>query len=246
MQPENPEPLKLFLVKYKKLLVITGLIIFAMVIITLLISGRSTNNIPGATPSPVIPSFFPSITQVLRQEAFTVASTTPNNGESNVTPGEIIISFTTDKPLISQNSFSMNITPALPNYWKIVNSYPTNVVKAQVYGNMKLNTEYTITVSDTNGRLVYSWIFTTSNVPAESSSLLQKEIEEQLKKDYYPLINYIPYESANFSIDYIDRLSLVVKGKNSNLDLVKKGVNDWIRSKGVDPSTHSIRYENAF
>ncbi|MGB9911487.1 MAG: hypothetical protein ACPLKP_02675 [Microgenomates group bacterium] len=59
----------------------------------------------------------------------------------------------------------------------------------------------------------------------------------------FPLIEYLPYETQNFLVDYIAPLHLEVKIKNKiDKNLIEKEVLDWISSLGIDPQTHKIDY----
>lgn len=184
-------------------------------------------------------SFFP-------QKSFKVIDTDPGDKQKDVYSGEIDISFITDNDILSEKSFSLDIAPKLPFYFKLTNSYPTKKVVAKVYGGLQTNTTYQLTVKDSVGRSIYSWSFTTSAKAAEASSALMEEQEKELIKNYYPLFDYIPYASADFDLDYTGHLILEVKIKNPDVSKVKLEVEDWIRSKGVDPKTHTINYINSF
>lgn len=180
------------------------------------------------------------------QQSFTIISTTPKDGAINVSSGEITISFTADVQILSKDSFSITISPAVPESWELTNAFPTQTIVAQVYGGLALNTIYTVTVEETaNGRKTV-WKFRTADTPAESSTGFEVKKNNQLVQDYYPLAHSVPYETRDFSIDYTDRLALEVKIRNSNVERVKRETEAWIRSQGVDPATHTINYINDF
>jgi hypothetical protein len=184
---------------------------------------------------------------VSSQQKFTIISTSPRNGQKNSDTGEILISFKTDKKILSPGAFTMDISPQLPYYWKFTNSYPTTSVSARVYGGLQTNTEYTVTVKNNQGQEVYSWNFTTSAQPPTSSSLLNVDKDNQVMARDFPLQEYLPYSSTDFSIDYYQKpLTLDITVKNSDVDKVKQEVNAWIISHGVDPSTHTLNYINGF
>lgn len=226
--------------KYKKILIIFSVLIVLIVVFSLInINNNQPLNNSTLTPIPNTPH----ISQTMFQEKFSVLKTTPENGALNVAAGEIVISFTTDRPIMSKNSFSMDINPKLPNYWKITSSFPTNEATAQVYGNLALGTRYVVTVKDIKENEVYTWSFFTSNKPAESSSKLQYEEDKKTIINYYPLANNIPYETSKYSIDYTGRLTLTVKVKSGDLETIKTEVNEWIKSKDISPATHTILYE---
>lgn len=62
-------------------------------------------------------------------------------------------------------------------------------------------------------------------------------------KTKFPLIESLPYKTDRFSIDYKAPLSLKVEIKVATQTAeIKKEVLDWIKTKGVDPSTHKIEF----
>lgn len=66
------------------------------------------------------------------------------------------------------------------------------------------------------------------------------DILESLK-ERFPLIEFLPYETERFSIDYIAPFHLQVKIKNTEqVEEIKLEVINWIREKGINPKTHQI------
>lgn len=66
------------------------------------------------------------------------------------------------------------------------------------------------------------------------------DILESLK-ERFPLVEFLPYETNDFSADYIAPFYLQVKIKNATFSAqIKQEVLDWIKSKGVNPNTHKI------
>ena len=60
-------------------------------------------------------------------------------------------------------------------------------------------------------------------------------------KERFPLVEFLPYETEGFSIDYLSPLHLKVKIKEASQSAqIKTEVTDWMLSKGVDPATHQI------
>lgn len=234
-----------------KIAVFIFLFFLLLIPITLFILGTYLNKSRSIYPSPTPLLITPMekkgfIAPTQTQKQFRIIETSPKNGETNVYPGEISIIFKTDVDIISLNSFFLEITPPLPYYWKIKNTYPTKQIKAQVFGGLQTNTKYTVSVLDQNKNLLYLWTFLTSTTPAESSSRYFQEKRNEIVNKYYPLFDYIPFSSSDFNIDYTDRLTLKVVVKNKDLEKVKQEVLEWIKSHGVDPSTHTITYINQF
>ena len=68
-----------------------------------------------------------------------------------------------------------------------------------------------------------------------------KKLDEDTYRGY-PLFDYTPYETTNWKITYLKPLILVVTLKKDTPE-VRQEVLDWIKSKGVDPSTHKIEWK---
>jgi len=67
-----------------------------------------------------------------------------------------------------------------------------------------------------------------------------EEILDSLKKKF-PLVEFLPYETDDFSVDYIAPLHLRVKIRNATFSAkISQEVSNWIKSKGIDPTTHKI------
>lgn len=235
------------LIKENKLIVIPFIILSGMIVIIIFsLSSTTTNDqesVQQGSPSPAV-SIRPQ--EPITQYPFSVVKTSPFDGETNVFPGEIQISIETDREIISPDSFSLSITPAIPYYWKVKNTFPTQEIVLQIYGGLAQNTEYTVEMTDNKQTPVYTWSFTTSAEEPENSSQLVKDQEEKEIKEFYPLFNDIPYEGTDFNIDYTDKLTLLVQIKNPDRERVEKEVFDWIKRHGVDPATHQIIYEDSF
>lgn len=174
---------------------------------------------------------------------FSIISTEPTNGATDVYPGEIKISFTTDQPINSIDDYIIEISPNLQNGGELISSFPTTTVTNRVLGGLEKNTTYTITVTNKNTDNKTSWSFTTSGEQPESSSALFKEEQEQLEVNYYPLFDFLPYENENIKMFYTGRQAITVEIKNGNEDSARQEVEEWIKSHKVDPSTHAITYK---
>lgn len=60
-------------------------------------------------------------------------------------------------------------------------------------------------------------------------------------KEKFPLVESIPYQTDEFSINYQAPLHLKIEIKIiAKKEAIKQKVLDWIQSKGVDPDTHQI------
>jgi hypothetical protein len=236
------QTIRLSFLKHKLLVLIVALVIVFVCFIFLLSLQTNTGSQPVSLSQPT-PG--PSITPYVQQQPFAVIKTDPANGQTGIDTGEIVVSFTTNVPIVSNKGFSLTITPTLPQYWKFTNPYPTTTVSAQIYAGLVPNTQYLLTVNDSNNRPVYTWSFTTSFAIPESSSSYVVDQDEKITKEFFPLNQYLPYKSSDFIIYYSKELTLTVEVKSKNLDLIKQEVWNWIKNKGVDPATHAINYKSA-
>lgn len=66
-----------------------------------------------------------------------------------------------------------------------------------------------------------------------------EEIDKKLTKRF-PLFPYLPYETKDFSIKYLGplKLEIFLATESARIQAL-----DWIRSKGVDPTTHQIIFK---
>jgi len=234
----------LFIKNIKVVVVIIFLlfVVFASLVIFLNKNSKEPEP-PFPTPTlTVLPTISEQITQAV--EKFKVIDTTPNDGQENVYAGETIVSFKTDLPIRSSSEFKIEINPSLPYYWKIDDAYPTTTITARIFGGLKQNTVYVVTVKNKQGNFVYFWSFKTSQETPESSSGYVREKEKEFIQKYYPLFDFTPYKTSSFVVAYSDKLTLkvTINNKNININIIKTEVNSWIRSKSVDPATHTINY----
>lgn len=197
-----------------------------------------------ASPTTTQTKTTPSPTVILVQKPFIVIGTSPKDGATNVNTGEITISATTDTEVVSKNSFSLDISPKLPYYWKDQSTYPTKQVQMLVYGGLAKETTYTVTMKDPKGNVIKTWSFTTSNEDPISTSALYRAEAEKQQKTNYPLFDYVPYTTNSYSVDYIDKRKLraTILDPRASQEEVKNDIDYWMRTKKVDPATHTIEF----
>lgn len=88
---------------------------------------------------------------------------------------------------------------------------------------------------------------TANPLPIATTDPKIEEFYKKLGQDTYkgfPLFDYLPYETDNWKITYIKSLQLEVTLKKDT-PAVRQEVLDWIKSKGVEPSSHTIEWELA-
>ncbi len=229
-----------------KLIIIAALLLLAGGVLFVFSQKDNSNQVKTTIPIQVLDRNGQDSQTKAVEKSFKVLSTTPANNQLNVYPGEIEISFTLDQDIPSDKAFSMEISPAPPFGVRYTNTFPGKTITAQVLGRLKDSTLYTVKIKNSSNQEVYSWRFTTSNETVEASSAQVAEYEKQLAKDYYPLSSFTPYISERFEVGYQARLELNAYIKDPDVQAVKNEITSWIKSKGVDPSTHKINYINEF
>lgn len=116
--------------------------------------------------------------------------------------------------------------------------FTENRLNLKLLEKLKPEEKYIIEIYHSSGEFLYSFSFETEK-PTQTLSnpqFLPQKIEEMNQK--YPLLPHLPLRSENFDIDYLGPLKLQVLLKKGT----KEEVLNWIRSKGVDPTTHQIEW----
>jgi len=68
------------------------------------------------------------------------------------------------------------------------------------------------------------------------------QILESLKGKF-PLVEFLPYETENYYLDYVAPLHLRATIKKATASAqIKQEILNWISSKGIDPQTHKIDF----
>lgn len=85
---------------------------------------------------------------------------------------------------------------------------------------------------------IFVWSFSTR----EFTETEEIEVEIEETKRMYPLIDYLPLETDSYHLTYIKPMTLQVTLKIEDKKKVEKEIKEWIKSKGIDPSTHQITF----
>jgi hypothetical protein len=75
----------------------------------------------------------------------------------------------------------------------------------------------------------------------EQKKYFDQQIDET--KRLYPLIDWLPIDNERYHLTYANPGVLEITIKSGTQEEIKKEVVDWIRSKGVDPSTQQIVFK---
>jgi len=82
---------------------------------------------------------------------------------------------------------------------------------------------------------------TTITLPGRGDPNFRLSLEPTIKTNY-PLFDYVPFETENWSVDYLKPLEIQVMLKSDTPEM-RQEVLDWIESKGVNPQTHKIIFK---
>lgn len=72
------------------------------------------------------------------------------------------------------------------------------------------------------------------------------EKRETLIKEQFPLLDFLPYQSKNFSIGYVGPLRLKISLWAQDQEAAKNEALSWLKEKGINPQTHLIDWEAFF
>lgn len=219
----------------KYIFTILAVIFFGLLVFILTIRFTNRNQIP-----PNFPSQNPSTINSL-----IVERTSPENNEKDVYPGEIKILVYLNHEVFSSKDISIKISPDPKAGFTYVNSFPTKNLVIQVLGGLTPSKEHTVTISETGGKIIHTWNFTTSNNTPESSSAEVNKIQQQTIESYYPLFSEVPYTTDKYTIDYIDRLTLEVTLRGTKTPEIEQEIEDWMLQNNVAPSSHTLIYKPA-
>jgi hypothetical protein len=115
--------------------------------------------------------------------------------------------------------------------------------------------EYLIELKEKSSSFYFPLEFTTSYLPSENSNIPEEKnglgdpkAEEEIAKivlEGYPLFYQTPKETAFWQADYSQKLEITVTYQASSIGLetVQQEVFAWLKSEGIDPQTHSFKWQ---
>ena len=162
-----------------------------------------------------------------------VVFVSPSNHEENIsTVSKIKIDF--NQP-IEKNEINVNLSPSTETLISFENNQKTlTLVPKKPFHS---NTTYTIEVFNKNNKPLWRSFFTTEKLQGDPTIPYESEKYTQTN---YPLLEFIPYETESFSVTYSQPLTLKVTLKKGTKEIIESTVLNWIKSHGIDPSTHKI------
>ncbi len=169
-----------------------------------------------------------------------VTASSPKEGETQVSVGSKISIIFDDK--ITSQDWLVTPSPGFDFSFKV----DENKLEIQPKEPLKFETRYLLEIKNKKFKdFSFSLSFSTLPEPiiysfptAKGDPDFYEKSEDYLKKNY-PLFKVTPYQTENWSIDYLGPLKFEVILKKDTSQ-IRQEVLDWIASKGVDPSTHKI------
>lgn len=157
--------------------------------------------------------------------------------------------------IFSTLKFAFNLTTSSeeliiltnPDFGYSSDNFDKNTIEIKPENPLEFETEYSIVIKNNKYKDFYEVVkFKTENgeIPAYTQEQ-QKEFYEQLERQTYkdyPLFDFIPYQTDNFTVGYSRPLILSITLKKDTAE-IRQEVLTWIRSKGVDPATHKIEWK---
>ena len=181
------------------------------------------------------------LTRQLASAPLELTSSRPASGAGDVPVATHQITLIFSRPLASPEEVQINTLPPLSFAPRLETT--RNVLTLVLDQPLLPKETYSLEVLSTKtGKSLAKISFTTQTLDTEGKGdpnigqkLLQKEQAD------FPLLHWVPYETTDFSIDYLAPLALEVTVKTSR-EAAEADVQDWIRSHGVDPTSHEIKY----
>jgi hypothetical protein len=164
-----------------------------------------------------------------------VTSVSPSAGETGVSLSpQIKISF---NQLVELNDLSFRAKPSFSFQTSLADNKREMLVKPNEL--LHYNTTYEAEVTDQPSKqLIASWSFTTMSGQGDPG--LRRKIDEQ-QTEQYPLLPFTPPDEASFCFTYTGPLQIKVFLQGET-ETAKKEALDWIRLKGIEPTTHQIEW----
>lgn len=153
----------------------------------------------------------------------------PEPGSQEVKPDEVISLIFGETPPIENLSFK--IEPETPFKQEV---YDQSLILSPET-NLRSKATYRVVVFFKDKEIL-SWRFTTK-ILFESETI---ESETRETQRLYPLITYLPLETALYHLTYANPLVLQVTLKTEDRTAAETEIKTWMKTKGVDPATHEF------
>lgn len=161
----------------------------------------------------------------------------PENLATNISTTSLNIQIDFSYSLTNENQYNINIVPEIKTLLKKLDNNG-KTLRLTSEEPLHPNTNYQITIKDKNKTLWQS-SFTTEKLQGDPVIPFEGQ---KYTQDNYPLLEYIPYETENFSVRYSAPLTLTVTIKKGEQKTIEPSIKEWIKSHSVDPSTHQFKW----
>ncbi len=166
-----------------------------------------------------------------------VVFVSPENLATNISASLLKVQVDFDLPLTNENQYVINVSPEIKTISKKLENNSKSLFLTSEEP-LHPNTVYKLEIRDKN-KVLWQSTFTTEKL--EGDPVIPYEGQKHTQSNY-PLLKFIPYETENLSVKYSAPLTLTVTIKKGAQKLMKPLIIDWIKSHGVDPSTHQIKW----
>lgn len=161
----------------------------------------------------------------------------PENLAVDISTVSLNIQIDFDLPLANENQYSISIIPEIKTLMKKLDNNG-KTLRLTSEEPLHPNTNYQVIVRDKNKTLRQS-SFTTEKLQGDPTIPFEGQ---KYTQDNYPLLEFIPYETEDFSVRYSAPLTLTVSIEKGEQKTIESSIKEWIISHSVDPSTHQIKW----
>lgn len=161
----------------------------------------------------------------------------PENLAVNISTTSLNVQIDFNLPLTNENQYNVNIIPEIKTILKKLDNNG-KTLRLSSEEPLHPNTNYQIAIKDKN-KILWQSTFTTENLQGDPVIPFEGQ---KYTQDNYPLLEYIPYETENFSVRYSAPLTLTITIKKGEQKTIQPQIEEWIKSHNVDPSTHQIKW----
>lgn len=240
------------------------LIIFLLVLFPL-IFWLLSDQVKDSSSQPSNPqTSLPTVTPVTVFKDIIVTNISPADGSRDVDQNSSIrLTFTDSLP----KNVALSLLPQTQG--KYVRDEKAHTISFFPTRSFSSNTQYTVTLTienrpfltpDNESTSLYQWTFLTGQQQGESG-ISDEELEEMIRlrgeadrqyqerKQRLPFITSLPYQTSRFKVEIAatsDTVTITTFGTHRDYHTAyRQEALEWIRSKGGNPDTISIRYNPA-
>lgn len=181
------------------------------------------------------------LTRRLAAVPLELTNSQPAPGATNVPINLHQVALAFNRPLESPEEVQINSLPPVSFTPRLETTH--NLLVLTLDQPLLAEETYALEVLSTqSGKSIALVSFTTQALDTEGKgdpNIGQKLLQEE--REDFPLLHWVPYETTDFAVDYLEPLKLEVTVKTSRA-AAETGVKAWIQSHGVDPASHEVVY----